>query len=130
MDLIQQLLELFKGFAQMDDVSKAAVVVMALIAIWKSSFVAPYWDKLGKLQILVAPVLGLLLAILQLPGFTFAQALPMIWIGIKTGALAMGFHLVLKALEEAPWVGEKYKKWLAFVDTMFFKPKLPQAKKK
>lgn len=123
MELLNELLAIFKDFATLDSAAKAAAVVMGLMALWKSSILAPFWEKLGKLKVLVAPILGLLLAIFQLPEFTFDQALPVIWKGIQSGVLAMGFHAILKALEEAPWIGEKYKKWLAFVDQILFKPK-------
>jgi hypothetical protein len=124
MDLLSQLLDFLKGFGSMDNPHKVAGAIMLLISIWKSSLVRPMWDKLGGFQVLVAPVLGIALAMAQLPGgFSWANIVA----GSTTGLLAIAMHEMMTAIENLPMVGAKYKSMVAWVDSLLFRPAAPPA---
>lgn len=119
MELITELLALVKSFATMDTPAKAAGVLMLLLSAWKSSVLAPYWAKLGTWKVLVAPVLGLAIAMVQLPEISLAT----VWQGLQGGLLAVAFHQVLQAVKALPLIGEKYKMWVELCERILLKPK-------
>lgn len=120
MDLLKQLLELISGFGSMASPEKVAAVLTLAISLWKSSLLQPLWAKLGKAQVLVAPLLGIALAVYQLPG---GVSLANIWIGLKAGGLAIAAHELLTAIELIPGIGPVWLKWVGWVDGLLYKPK-------
>jgi hypothetical protein len=120
MDLLNQLLDLMRGFGSMDNPARVAGVIMMLISLWKSSLLRPMWDKLGWVQVLVAPLLGVALAMAQLPGgLSWANLVA----GAQTGALAIALHQLMIVIENLPMIGPKYKAWIIWVDQLLFRPK-------
>lgn len=126
MDLITQLWAFISGWASMANPAKVSGAIMLLISIWKSSLIQPLWAKLGNFQVLVAPILGIGLAISQLPGgFSLAN----LWAGLQAGGLAIAFHELLTVLESVPWIGAKYQAIIAFFDNLLYKPAVVSAAK-
>ena len=119
MDLLKQILELVSSFGSMASPEKVAAVLTLAISLWNSSLLQPLWAKLGKAQVLVAPLLGIALAIYQLPG---GISLANIWIGLKTGGLAIAAHELMAAIELLPGIGPVWLKWIAWVDGLLAKP--------
>jgi hypothetical protein len=123
MELISEILGYLKGFGDLNTAGKIGAVVMILMALWKSSLLRPWWDKLGSAKVIIAPLLGLALALVKLP-WDSGSVLEVLKLGLQGGALAMGLHLLLNAVKELPFVGEKYDKWLDLIDKLLLRPKI------
>lgn len=121
LDLFNQVLDLVKNFASMESKAAIGAVITILLSLWKSSILRPFWDKLGAAKVLVAPVLGLVAALVAIPELNWAAIVA----GVQSGMLAIAFHELLNAIKALPFVGDKYKQWIDFVDKALFRPKLP-----
>lgn len=119
MDLLSQIMAALSGFASESSPMKAAAIITVFISIWKSSLLQPLWAKIGGAQVLVAPLLGVISALITLPGgFSWANAMA----GLHGGLLAVALHEVLSVLEVVPWIGPKYQTWIAWVDKLLLAP--------
>lgn len=119
MDLLTQIMAALQGFATESSPMKAAAIITVFISLWKSSLLQPLWAKIGAAQILVAPLLGAIQAVILLPGgVSWAN----IGTGLHGGMLAMALHLLLSAIEQLPVVGPKYVAWIAWVDKLLLAP--------
>lgn len=119
MDLLTQIMAALQGFATESSPLKAAAIITVLISIWKSSLLQPLWAKFGSAQILVAPLLGMISALITLPGgFSWANVMA----GLHGGLLAIALHAVFTALEDWPVIGAPFQKWIAWVDQLLLAP--------
>lgn len=80
---------------------KIASGLFILVALVKNSAMAPFWDRLGKLKPLVAPVLSLIAFLFLAQPFTVETALA----AVTTGAAAGFFAQILDALKIVPSIG-------------------------
>jgi hypothetical protein len=102
MDLLTQLLAWIQSLSAATSVEvKIAGFVALLLGLVNSSFASVYLAKLGKWKLLVAPLLGLVIALLQLPSLSGASVLA----GLHGGALAIAITALLNAVEQFPGVG-------------------------
>lgn len=102
MDLLTQLLAWIQSLGAATSVEvKIAGFVALLLGLVNSSFASVYLAKLGNYKILVAPLLGVIVAILQLPSFAAVSWLA----GLHGGVLAIAITALLNAVEQLPGVG-------------------------
>jgi hypothetical protein len=123
MDLLSQIMNELAGFATMSTPAKAAAMIMVLLSVWKSSYFQPMWAKLGAAQVIVAPVLGMALAMCKMPHLDLASLKDALLSGGSNGLLAIAMHELISAAEAMPIIGAKYKGMMAFFDNLLFKPK-------
>lgn len=123
MDLLMSIMNQLAGFATMSTPARASAVIMVLLSVWKSSYFQPLWAKMGGLQVLMAPILGILLALVKMPHLDLASLREALTAGSANGVLAIAMHELLSVLEIMPWIGPKYKGFIAFFDNLLFKPK-------
>jgi hypothetical protein len=121
--LLTQLWALIQGFAAMDTSTKIMSIVLLLIAVWKSSILQPYWAWFGKGQILVAPALAVIVAVLSVHPFSWAA----LWMSLVGGALAVATHELLDAAKNIPGLGPQYVSLIAFFASLFQAPQPVQA---
>jgi len=117
--LMSQAWDLIKGFGAMDSSTKIMSIVMLLIAVWKSSLAQPLWAKLGKLQILVAPALAVVVSLLSIHPFTMAA----LWMSLVGGGLAVATHELLDAAKSIPGLGAMYVSLIGFAMQLLGSPK-------
>jgi hypothetical protein len=119
MDLLVQLLAWLQSLGAATSVEvKIAGLVTLLVGLTKSSFAAPYLAKLGNFSVLVAPVLGVVLALLGLPGISSATVLA----GLHGGSLAIAVAALLEAVKSVPGVGGVYVSLINLVEKLLGAP--------
>lgn len=104
MQLLSQAAELVTSLGSLPMPMKVASIMTLLISVWKLSPLQPYWDKLGKFKVFVAPVLGLGYAIFSVDPFTLANLLQQ---AISVSAMSIALHEVLdvaKTTAPANWL--------------------------
>jgi hypothetical protein len=106
---LEQVLAIIAKFGGLSTVLKISAIVGIMVASMKVSFLRQYvWAKLGAAQVLVAPVLGIIIGILDLFGAgTVTLASVMAYMGSGAGAILL--HQLLDGLKKMGFVGDKYK---------------------
>lgn len=112
--IIGQLWALIQSWGDLSLQMKISGVVLTLIAIWKTSLVRPLWDKLGAAKVLVAPILGMVAAIVAIEPLSLSAVLE----GLKGGTLAIALHQLLDAIKLLPKLGDTYKSLISFFQSL------------
>lgn len=106
MPVLSQAFDVMKDFGALSMHMKIAAVLTLLISLVKVSAIRPIWEKLGAGKVLVAPLLSLMLAIVQSIGekpVTKVEIMNALLIG--AGSVAM--HEFLDALKEIPVIKQR-----------------------
>lgn len=106
-EFIAQVVAVIKAMGGMPVMLKISSVIMLIVASMKVSVLSPVWAKLGKAQIWVAPVLGLLAGLLDVAGggeMSLAKALAY----VAAGAGAIHLHEILDLIKKIPGLGAVY----------------------
>ena len=119
MDLLSQLLAWIQSLSAATSVEvKIAGFVALVLGLVNSSFASSWLAKLGTWKIMIAPLLGLVVAFLQLPGFSGASILA----GLHGGALAIAITALLNAVEQLPGVGGIYVTIIGWIEGLLGAP--------
>jgi hypothetical protein len=121
--LMTQLWALIQSFPTMDTSTKLMGIVLLIISIWKSSILQPYWAWFGKWQILVAPSLSVIVAVLSVHPFSWAA----LWASLVGGGLAVATHELLDQAKNIPGLGSAYVSVIGFFASLFQAPQPVQA---
>jgi hypothetical protein len=116
--LFSQLYAFITGFATMSTAAKISGIVLLIIAIMKSSFLAPVWAKLGNLQVLVAPVLAIAVSMVAIQPFTWATFSQ----SLISGTVAIGVHQLLDGIKTIPGLGSIYISVINFFESILQAP--------
>ena len=116
--LLKQVYEFVIQFKDLAKTEQLSGIVLLIIALWKSSILKPYWEKVGAAKVLVAPVLAVVLGFVYLNPFSWEN----VWLSLKSGLLAIAFHRLTLALKETPFIGDKYKAVVDFFEKLLRKP--------
>ena len=107
-DFITQVLSVIKSMGGSSMMVKISAIIMLIIASMKVSFLNQFvWSKLGKFQIWVAPILGLLAGILDLAGGG-TLSMPKVFAYLAAGAGAVFLHEILDLVKAIPGLGSAY----------------------
>lgn len=107
-DFFTALTQSFVAFGGASWALKVTMIIMLLIASMKVSFLDKLiWDKLGRAQALVAPLLGLIGGLLVM-GLQSNITLPGIFAYLAAGAGAIGLHEILDWAKAIPGLGAGY----------------------
>lgn len=105
---LTQVLQVVQGLGGMSWILKIAAILMLIIASMKVSILDDLiWNKLGKLQIWLAPILGLVLGILMLASGG-SISLPGVFAYMSAGAGAVALHEILDLIKGIPGIGPAY----------------------
>lgn len=120
LDFFAQVSQFVASYGGMTPMVKISGYILLVIAITKTSFVAPLWDKLpAVVKTLVAPLLGLIGAILtQGSSLTWASAFAFVTAG--TGAVFI--HEILDGVKAIPGLGQLYISIIDMAEKVLFKP--------
>lgn len=128
MDLVTFITEAIANFGTWEGLQGQALVlaiaaycIRVLISTLKVSLFRQWvWDKLGDMaKMLVAPILGVLLAVATLPELGWETILA----GLTAGALGIAVHHLLKAIEALPGINETVKLLVGLVSKLLGGPK-------
>lgn len=126
-DFLSQVIEAVKAFGGLSQMAKISSIVLVLVASMKVSFLNELlWSKLGKLQVYVAPVLGLVAGILSLMGTGQPLTLAAAFAYLSAGAGAVFLHEILDSLKGLPGLGSIYVTIINLISGALGGPK-PQA---
>lgn len=104
-DFLMQVASVIHSFGGLNMMAKIAAIITLLISSMKVSFLLPYWEKLGSLQIWVAPILGLAVGFMSLgKDITFASAFAY----MSAGLGAVYLHEILDKIKLIPGLGQVY----------------------
>jgi uncharacterized membrane protein HdeD (DUF308 family) len=109
--LLASIMDLWHSFPSLSVAGKIAGCLVILIGLVKSSLFKPLWDKAGPWKALVAPLLGLIVAVLSISPFNWAGVLQ----GLAGGVLAVGISQVFDAVKLMPGVGQV---WITIIDVV------------
>ena len=111
--VFQQVADLIAQWGGFSWYLKIAGVITVILSAVKTSFLKPYWDKLGDFKAYAGPILGLAAGILSL-GISDE---PISWAGIAAyigaGAGAVFLHEILDTLKAIPGIGSM---WVSIID--------------
>lgn len=114
-DLFTQVVTLIKTFGGLTWMAKVSAITLILVASMKVTFIKPFWEKLGKAQVLVAPFIALVGGILsQGSGLTWASFIAYVGVG---GLGAVAFHEFFDALKALPGLGSAYVTIINLIET-------------
>jgi len=128
MDLVAFISEAIANFGSWNGLEGQALVlaigayiVRVLISTLKVSIFRKWvWDKLGEMsKMLVAPILGVLLAIVTLPNLGWQTILA----GLTAGALGIAIHHLLKVIEGLPGISSTVKLLVGLASKLLGGPK-------
>ena len=122
--LLSQAWNLILNFNSLPLPGKISGIVLLVLALWKSSFVQPYWAKLGAWQVVVAPTLGVVIAVVSVQPLTLAA----IWQSLLGGLISIALHELLDAAKSIPTLGPIYVRLICAVESFLGSPKA-QARK-
>lgn len=107
-DFIVQIIDAIKGMGGASVAMIASSIIMLLIASMKVSFLKPAWQKLGALQIWLAPVLGLIAGVLHdvVSGGPISLAKLFTYLGVGAGSVFL--HEILDLVKAIPGLGAIY----------------------
>lgn len=94
----------FKAFGGLSGMTKVALVILLIIASMKVSFLNSVWAKLGKIQIWIAPALGLIAGAFLLPSISLGG----LFTYVSAGAGAVFLHEILDLVKLIPGLGTIY----------------------
>jgi hypothetical protein len=102
---LAQVLGLIGTFGGLSWVAKVSSICLVIVALTKTSFIAPLWAKLPPLlQTLAAPILGLIGGLIGQGSLTWASALAY----VTAGAGAIVLHEILDGIKGIPGIGATY----------------------
>lgn len=102
---LSQVLSLIGAFGGLTWMAKVSAICLLIIALTKTSFVAPLWAKLPPLlQTLAAPILALIGGLVSQGTLTWASALA--YLGAGAGAVIL--HELLDGVKTIPGIGPTY----------------------
>lgn len=108
-DFLSQVLDAVKGFGGLSWLLKISAVITVILASMKVSFMRDLvWDKLGAAKAWAAPILGLIVGILNLATAGGHITLPAILAYVSAGAGAIILHELLDTLKAVPGIGPKW----------------------
>lgn len=112
-DFLTQVVDFIKGFGGLPSLAKISGVLVILVASMKVTFLNDLvWSKLGKYQLWVAPILGLLVGLFsQGTSLTLASAFAF----ISAGAGAVALHEVLDLVKVIPGLGSL---WVSVIEAI------------
>ena len=116
--LLASVMSLWQSFPTLPLAGKIAGVLAIVIGLVKSSALQPYWAKLGPWQALVAPVLGVVTAILSIQPLSWAG----IWLGLSGGMLAVALSNVLNSVMAMPGVGPLWVSIIQIIERLLNAP--------
>jgi hypothetical protein len=87
-EIFLEVVKLFQNSEGLSYQYRISGFLFLTVALAKNSVVAPYWDKLGKLKPLVAPILSLVAFLFLVQPFTVQSAIAAIATGAAAGYLA------------------------------------------
>lgn len=91
---------------------KAIMIINLIIASQKVSFLRAFlWDKMGAAKVLVAPLLGLVVGLIEFKLNGGNKGTILVWVMAGAGSIIL--HELLDALKSFPVIGSKYS---AFID--------------
>lgn len=108
-DFLSQVFDTIAKLGGMPTMVKISAIIMLVVASMKVSVLKRYvWDRLGPLQVWLAPVLGLIAGILGLGanGAPITLALVLTYVTAGTGAVFL--HEILDSLKALPGIGPVY----------------------
>jgi hypothetical protein len=119
------ILEAVKAFGGIPWTLKIASIITVVISSMKVSFIRPFWEKLGWIKGIVAPLLGLLAGILLL---TKEQSLtlPGVFAYMFAGAGAIVLHEMLDGVKAIPGIGDAFVSIINFLQNVLKAPKTTQ----
>ena len=85
------------------------IIFLIIISTIKASKLRPFWDRIGSLKVLVAPILAVIVGIVTLnldPKDHNSWAVLAAWAFAGGGSIIL--HQLLDAIKELPFVGPKY----------------------
>lgn len=114
-DFLSQVLQVIKNFGGLTTVLKISSVILLIIASMKVSIINQLlWSKLGKAQVWVAPLLGLIAGLLDLNNAgTVTLASVVAYVGSGAGAILL--HELLDSLKAIPGLGSTYVSIIDFL---------------
>jgi hypothetical protein len=121
--LLAQVLDFFNHFGDMPLPGKISGLVLLLLSLWKTSFLQPYWKQLGAWRALVPPVLGIILALVNVRPLTL-ETLAQSAMG---GALAIALHEMFTTVKSIPGLGGFYVRLINAVEAFLRSPNAIQA---
>jgi hypothetical protein len=116
--LLGQLISLIEGLGSMSPQAKIAAIVLFITAVWKSSFLQPYYAALGNAANLVGPVLGLISGVLAIQPLSWGA----VWTGVYGGSLAVLVVALLEAVKSIPGIGSLYVSLINWVEGLLGSP--------
>lgn len=122
-----QVLEAVKNFGGIPWTLKAASIVTLIISSMKVSFLRPFWDKLGWIKAILAPILGLSGGILLLSK-DHSLTMPGVFAYMFAGAGAIVLHEMLDGMKQIPGIGSTYVSVIQFLQNILKAPKQPEVK--
>lgn len=100
-DMFTAVVALFGSWKTLTYQYQISAVLFLVVGLVKNSAMQPAWDKLGKLKVLVGPVLSLVAFLFLVQPFTVQTALAAVTTGFAAGAAAQ----VLDVLKTVPKIG-------------------------
>lgn len=125
-DLLSLVFKSITGFGGLTWAAKVVLIVNLVIAATKVSFLRQaIWSKLGSFQALVAPVLGLVGAMIAYFTAGVPLSLPNLLAFAGTAAGAVILHEVLDGIKSWPGIGPIYVTVINFLSNLLGAEKTP-----
>ncbi len=114
-----QVIDFVKAFGGYSWGLKISGICMLIIASFKVSFLKPAWDKLGEFKVFAAPVLGIIIGILNMGTFSWAKFFAYFAAGIGASYL----YEILDMTKKIPKIGAGYIAAIDFIKSILGAPK-------
>ena len=102
---------------------KIALICLMLIALTKTSFIQPAWNKLGAGKAAIAPILGMIIGyIFYGNGGAFSWATTLAF--MASGVGATGIHELLDMVKAIPGIGVSYVSIINLIEGILGAPKV------
>jgi len=119
MAFFNQIVEFIKAFGGYSWGLKISALCMIIVASFKVSFLKPLWDKLGSFQVFAAPILGMIIGILNMGTFSWAKLLAYLAAGIGASYL----YEILDLIAKIPGLGKIYVSGIELLKSILKAPK-------
>lgn len=120
LDFLGQVMQFISNYGGMPTMLKVSGGILLIIALLKTSFIAPMWAKAPDLvKTIVAPLLGLAGALIsQGSSLTWASAFAFATAGMG----AVFLHEILDGVKTIPGLGAIYVTIIGLIEAALFKP--------